>query len=61
MQYVIRPEIAVEADSPEEAVAKWKTEGKVVNLRVDPRPQSIVTPGRVPGSVDMRAAVKQGT
>lgn len=38
MQYVITKQIAVEADSPEEAVTKI-TEGKTISISVNPRPQ----------------------
>ena len=39
MQYIVTKQIAVEADEPEEAAYKSKTEGKVISLAVNPRPQ----------------------
>lgn len=41
MQYVVIKQIAVEAEDPEEAVVKSKTEGKVISLTVSPRPQPV--------------------
>lgn len=38
MQYVITKQIAVEAETPEEAVGKIK-EGNTISLSVNPRPQ----------------------
>lgn len=41
MQYVVTKQIAVDAESPEEAVGKASTEGKVIALNCSPRPQMI--------------------
>jgi hypothetical protein len=43
MQYIVTKQIAVEAEEPEEAVAKSKTEGKVISLSVTPRPQPMMS------------------
>jgi hypothetical protein len=42
MQYIVTKQIAVEADSPEDAAAKSKTNGNVISLSVNPRPQQVV-------------------
>jgi len=39
MQFIVTKQLAVEADSPEEAAYKSKTEGEVMALSVNPRPQ----------------------
>lgn len=44
MDYIVTKQIAVTADSPEEAVAKSGTEGKTISLNANLRP----TPGQVP-------------
>jgi hypothetical protein len=41
MQYIVTKQFAVEADSPEDAAYKSKTEGNVVALSVNPRPQAV--------------------
>jgi hypothetical protein len=38
MQFIVTKQIAVEADEPEDAAVKSKTEGKVMSLSVNPRP-----------------------
>jgi hypothetical protein len=38
MQYIVTKQISVEADEPEDAAMKSKTEGKVMSLSVNPRP-----------------------
>lgn len=38
MQFVVTKQIAVEAESPEEAVAKAGTEGNTISLNVNLRP-----------------------
>jgi len=57
MQFVITKQIAVDADTPEDAVAKM-SEGKTISINVQLRPQSILQgqkpvqfgPGGVPVS-----------
>ncbi len=44
MQYVITKQIAVEAETPEEAVAKIN-EGNTISLNVSPRPQQGASSG----------------
>jgi hypothetical protein len=39
MQYIVTKQFAVEAETPEEAAYKSKTEGQVMSLSVNPRPQ----------------------
>lgn len=43
MQFVITKQIAVEAETPEEAVAKI-AEGRTISFSVNPRPQPIRPP-----------------
>jgi len=43
MQFVITKQIAVEAETPEEAVAK-SGEGKTISLTATPRPQQTQQP-----------------
>jgi hypothetical protein len=57
MQYVINKQIAVEAETPEEAVAKI-SEGQTIGLSVNPRPQPTQTQTRtatVPQGIHARA------
>ena len=49
MQFIITKQIAVEAETPEEAVAKL-SEGKTISLSVNPRPQQPNTQQSVAGS-----------
>ncbi len=46
MQYVITKQIAVEAENPEEAVAKIN-EGQTISLNVNPRPQAAQATGNI--------------
>ena len=48
MQFIVTKQIAVEADSPEEAAYKSKDEGVVMALSVIPRPQPPQPPGLQP-------------
>jgi len=50
MQFIIVRQIAVEAETPEEAVRKI-AEGKTISLSVNPRPQSIKDLGAQPTTV----------
>jgi hypothetical protein len=45
MQFIVTRQIAVEAETPEEAVAKI-SEGQTVSLSVNPRPQPIQRPAQ---------------
>ena len=45
MQFIVTRQIAVEAETPEEAVAKI-SEGQTVSLSVNPRPQPINRPAQ---------------
>ena len=49
MQFILTKQIAVEADSPEEAVAKI-SEGQTISLSVNPRPQPIQRPTAQPAT-----------
>jgi hypothetical protein len=40
MQFIISKQIAVEAETPEEAVAKI-SEGRTISLSINPRPQPV--------------------
>lgn len=51
MQFIITKQIAVEAETPEEAVAK-SSEGKTISLNANPRPQQ----GQSPMQSGIRAA-----
>lgn len=46
MQYVITKQIAVEAETPEEAVSKIN-EGQTISLNVTPRPQPNQAQGNI--------------
>jgi hypothetical protein len=45
MQFIVTRQIAVEAETPEEAVAKI-SEGQTISLSVNPRPQPINRPAQ---------------
>jgi hypothetical protein len=53
MQFIITKQIAVEAETPEEAVAKI-AEGNTISLSVQARPQPAIVPGATPGAMNMR-------
>ena len=48
MQFIISKQIAVEAETPQEAVAKIN-EGKTISFNVTPRPQPPISPQLPPG------------
>jgi hypothetical protein len=54
MQFVVTKQIAVEAETPEEAITK-AAEGKTVSIQVNPRPQQ---PQLRPGIPAQQTAVK---
>jgi hypothetical protein len=58
MQYVVTKQIAIEADSPEEAAYKSKTEGQVMGLSVALRPAPM-TPTVAPGVTASQAHRRQ--
>ena len=60
MQYIVSKQIAVEANSPEEAVANAATKGNMISLNVTARPQQQPIPQHpgTPASAASAAALK---
>ena len=60
MQYIVTKQIAVDAEDPEDAVVKAKTEGKVMALSVNLRPQPPQGPAAPGQAAINRVKEKQG-
>jgi hypothetical protein len=51
MQYIVNRQIAIEAESPEEALEKTKpVEGTTISINANPRPQQVSRPTVISGS-----------
>jgi len=59
MDYIVTKQLAVEADSPEEAAYKSKTEGIVMALSVNPRPQPMMSQPTVPSEALKKQETKK--